>query len=145
MPSMSSGLFARRTTDKIIALATGLAACSLALCVAVWIELPALTTPAIQIDDSLFGVRTPGIVGFFLLDAALMLTFALRAGTASPALLLVALAWTAFLFVEGLADLVTFRADPWLLAEESVFLTLYAVLLGLLLVQYRRSLTKSPR
>jgi hypothetical protein len=144
MPSISSALFARRTTDKIVALATGLAACSLALCVAVWVELPALT-PAIQIDDSLFGVRTPGIVGFFLLDAALMLTFALRAGTASPALLLVVLLWTAFLFVEGLADLVTFRADPWLLAEESVFLVLYAVLLSLLLVQYRRSLLKSPR
>jgi hypothetical protein len=143
MPSTTSALFARHTTDKVVALAVGLAACSLALCAAVAIDLPA-RLPAVQIDDSLFGVRTPGIAAFFLLDAALMITLAATAGSASPTVLLAALAWTAFLFLEGLADLATYRADPWLLAEESAFLVLYAVLFGLLVVQRRRSLLKAP-
>lgn len=133
MRSMFSGLLARNTADKIVAICAGLAVCSAVLFV-VDVSGIAARLPGVLLDDCVFGRRVepgwPQFVAEAGVMAALLLLFRRRPGTASG----LGTGWSLLMLAETVADMGAYRRNVYFVGEEAAFALIYLYLAGLFIV-----------
>ena len=100
---MFSGLLARNTADKIVAVCAGLAVCSAVLLV-VDMSGTAARLPGVLLDDRVFGQRVEPVWPLFAAEvgamAALLLLLRRRDGSAST----LGIGWSLLMLAETIAD-----------------------------------------
>jgi hypothetical protein len=130
---MYSGLLARNTADKIVAICSGLAFCSGVLLV---VDVSGLTErlPGVLLDDRVFGQRVEPGWPVFAAEVVAMVTMLLllrrRAGRASA----LGIGWSLLMLAETIADMAAFRGIAYFVGEEAAFALIYLYLAGLFIV-----------
>jgi hypothetical protein len=130
---MFSGLLARNTADKIVAICAGLAVCSGVLLI-VDVSGVAARLPGVVLDDCVFGRRIEPAWPLFAAEigamVALLLLFRRRPGTASA----LGIGWSLLMLAETIADVGAYRGNVYFVGEEGAFALIYLYLAGLFIV-----------
>jgi hypothetical protein len=130
---MFSGLLARNTADKIVAICTGLAVCSGVLFV-VDVSGIAARLPGVLLDNRVFGRQVAPAWPLFAAEIsamiAVLLMFRRRAGTASA----LGIGWSLIMLGEAIADVGEYRGNAYFVGEEAAFALIYLYLAGLFIV-----------
>jgi hypothetical protein len=130
---MFSGLLARNTADKIVAICAGLAVCSGVLLI-VDVSGIAARLPGVLLDDRVFGQRVEPAWPLFAAEVvamvALLLLLRRRAGPASA----LGIGWSLLMLAETIADVGAYRGNAYFVGEEGGVVLIYLYLLGLFTV-----------